>query len=199
MRRETPASGTNFSCTSRPTVSGLPESCVACLWSGKWRGPPSQPFPLHDMQRIRTRCALCKTSKSKPSRSPWTQCHATPCSSRLQAIENRHAKTNVPPFHPIVGDYIVVARQNGSRTKMTTKWVGPRRMSTLKNNLIVEVENLLNDTFLEVHITLSSCTWILVLENTSTSLRLPPARIMYGMRFRSLRASTKHCFEIQVS
>ncbi len=54
--------------------------------------------------------------------------------SRKQAVERHNAKTHVVPYKPTVGDYVVVARTQGPRTKMSTKldWSPPCFAHTLR-------------------------------------------------------------------
>ena len=72
--------------------------------------------------------------------------------NRRKAVERHNAKTHVVPYRPIVGDYVVVARTQGPRTKMSNNWVGPRRVSRILSDFTVEVEHLLTDTKAIIHI-----------------------------------------------
>ncbi len=51
--------------------------------------------------------------------------------SRKPAVERHNAKTHMVPQKPTFGDYVAVARTHGPRTKMSTNWVGLRRMSRI--------------------------------------------------------------------
>ncbi len=51
--------------------------------------------------------------------------------SRKQAVERHNAKTHVVPYKATVGDYVVVARTQGPLPKMSTNWIGPRRVSSI--------------------------------------------------------------------
>ncbi len=50
------------------------------------------------------------------------------------------------------GDYVVVARTQGPRTKMSTNWIGPRRVSRIVSDFTVELEHLLTGTTAVVHV-----------------------------------------------
>jgi len=63
--------------------------------------------------------------------------------SRKQAVERHNSKTHITPYKPFVGDYVVVARFLGPHTKMSTQWVGPRRITQILSDFTVEVEHLL--------------------------------------------------------
>lgn len=72
--------------------------------------------------------------------------------SRKKAVERHNARTHVYPCNPIVGDYVVVARHRGPKTKMSANWVGPRRVVRILSDFTVEVEHLLNQEKDVVHI-----------------------------------------------
>ncbi len=72
--------------------------------------------------------------------------------SRKNAIERHNAKTHAVPYKPTVGDYVVVTRTQRPRTKMSTNWVGPRRISVILSDLTVEIEHLLTSTTAFVHV-----------------------------------------------
>ena len=72
--------------------------------------------------------------------------------SRKKAIERHNAKTGVRPCNPIVGDYVVVARTKGPRTKMSANWVGPRRVIQILSDFIVRVEHLLTKDTEDIHV-----------------------------------------------
>jgi len=65
--------------------------------------------------------------------------------SRKKAIERHNSKTHINRYNPIVGDYVVVARIFGPRTKMSANWVGPRRITRIISDFTVEVEHLLQN------------------------------------------------------
>ncbi len=48
-----------------------------------------------------------------------------------------NAKNCVVPYKPTVWDYVVVA----PRTKMSTNWIGPRRVSRILSDFTVQLEN----------------------------------------------------------
>ncbi len=68
------------------------------------------------------------------------------------AVERHNAKTHVVPYKPTVEDYVAVARTHGPRTKMSTNWVGPRRISLFLSDFTVEIELLLTSTTVVVHV-----------------------------------------------
>ena len=72
--------------------------------------------------------------------------------SRRKAVERHNNKTHVVPYKPIVGDYVVIARTHGPRTKMSTNWVGPRRISRILSDFTVEIEHLLTKATAVVHV-----------------------------------------------
>ncbi len=69
--------------------------------------------------------------------------HSSLSTSPKQAVERHNAKSHVVPYKPTVGDYVVVARTQGPRTKMSTNWIGPRRVSRILSDFTVELEHLL--------------------------------------------------------
>ncbi len=71
---------------------------------------------------------------------------------RKQAVERHNAKTHVVLYKPIVEDYVVVVRTQGPRTKMSTNWIGPRRVSRILSDFTVELEHLLTGTTAVVHV-----------------------------------------------
>lgn len=73
-------------------------------------------------------------------------------SSRKAAVDRHNRKTHVRAYKPSVGDFVLVARMQGPRTKMSAKWVGPRRVTRILNDFTVEVEHLLNQKTEVVHI-----------------------------------------------
>ncbi len=72
--------------------------------------------------------------------------------TRKMAVERHNAKTHVVPYKPTAGDYVVVARTHGPRTKMSTNWVGPRRISRILSDFTVEIEHLLTNATAVVHV-----------------------------------------------
>lgn len=77
---------------------------------------------------------------------------ATLDATRKKAIERHNAKTHVKTCILSVGDYVVVARFHGARTKMSANWVGPRRIVQTLSDYIYRVENLLTKTTEDIHI-----------------------------------------------
>lgn len=72
--------------------------------------------------------------------------------SRTQAVNRHNRKTHVRSCNPSVGDYVVLARTSGPRTKMSANWVGPRRVSKVLSDFTVEIEHLLTGETLTVHV-----------------------------------------------
>lgn len=72
--------------------------------------------------------------------------------ARADAVKQHNAKTHVRAFNLVVGDFVVVARTLGPRTKMSTNWIGPRRIAVLKNDYIVVIDHLLTNDQSEVHV-----------------------------------------------
>lgn len=72
--------------------------------------------------------------------------------SRRKSVERHNARTGVYPYNPIVGDYVVVARTKGPRTKMSANWVGPRRIVQILSDFIVKVEHLLTKETEDLHV-----------------------------------------------
>jgi len=72
--------------------------------------------------------------------------------SRIQAVDRHNRRTHVRPCNPSVGDYVVFARTRGPRTKMSANWVGPRRVSKVLSDFTVELEHLLTEETLTVHV-----------------------------------------------
>lgn len=68
--------------------------------------------------------------------------------SRKKAIERHNARTHVYPWNVIVGDYVVVARHRGAKTKM----VGTRRVTQVLSDFTLEVEHLFTEEKDGVHI-----------------------------------------------
>lgn len=72
--------------------------------------------------------------------------------NRNQAVDRHNRKTHVRNFNPVVGDYVVVARIHGPRTKVSANWVGPRRICEICSDFTVKVEHLLTHKQEVVHI-----------------------------------------------
>lgn len=72
--------------------------------------------------------------------------------SRKDAIERHNFRTGVRAYNPIVGDYVVVARTKGPRTKMSANWVGPRRVVEVLSDFIIRVEHLINKDTEDLHV-----------------------------------------------
>ncbi len=72
--------------------------------------------------------------------------------SRKNSVERHNAWTHVVPYKPSVGDYVVVARTHGPRTKTSTNLVGPRRISRILSDFTVDIENLLTNSTAVVHV-----------------------------------------------
>eukprot|EP00171_Calliarthron_tuberculosum_P005687 IDg5687t1 len=72
--------------------------------------------------------------------------------NRKQVIDRHNAKTHVNKYNPTVGDYVVVARTQGPRTKMSANWVGPRRVVRVMSGFTAEVEHLLTKDTTVVHV-----------------------------------------------
>eukprot|EP00171_Calliarthron_tuberculosum_P021806 IDg21806t1 len=72
--------------------------------------------------------------------------------SRKQAIERHNSKIYVISYKLVVGDYVVVARTHGPRTKMSTIWMGPRRVSRILSECTVELEHLLSESKSITHV-----------------------------------------------
>ena len=72
--------------------------------------------------------------------------------ARGKAVDCHNRKTHVRPYNPSVGDYVVVARTKGPKTKMSANWVGPRRVARILSDFTVELEHLLTQETSIVHI-----------------------------------------------
>ena len=72
--------------------------------------------------------------------------------TRLAAVERHNRKTHMRPYNPTRGDFVVVTRMHGPRTKMSANWVGPRRITDILSDFTVEVEHLLSQKKEIVHI-----------------------------------------------
>lgn len=71
---------------------------------------------------------------------------------RRRAIERHNAKTHVTAYKPNVGYYVVVARSQGPRMKVSANWVGPRRVTRILSDFTVEVEHLVNGSTSAMHV-----------------------------------------------
>ena len=80
------------------------------------------------------------------------QVQVTLSANRKSAIERHNARTGIYACNPNVGDYVVVARTKGPRTKMSANWVGPRRIVQILSDFIVRVEHLLTEETEDVHV-----------------------------------------------
>ena len=72
--------------------------------------------------------------------------------TRKSAVERHNARTGVHPCNLVVGDYVVVARVKGPRTKMSANWVGPRRIVECLSGFVYRVENLITGETEDIHI-----------------------------------------------
>lgn len=73
--------------------------------------------------------------------------------SRKKAVERHNRKTHIRACNPSVGDYVVVSRDCGPRTKMFANWVGPRRIVRILSYFTFKVEHLLTEETSDVHVT----------------------------------------------
>ena len=73
-------------------------------------------------------------------------------STRENAVERHNRRTHIRPYKPTVGDYVVVARIRGPRTKVSANWIGPRRIINVLFDFTAEVEHLLTKETSVVHI-----------------------------------------------
>ena len=72
--------------------------------------------------------------------------------TRAKAVDRHNRKTHIRPYSPTVGDYVVVARTRGARTKMSCNWIGPRRVTRILSDFTVEIEHLLTEETSVVHV-----------------------------------------------
>ena len=72
--------------------------------------------------------------------------------SRQEAVARHNRHTGVYPCNPTVGDFVVVARNRGPRTKMSANWVGPRRVVQVLSGFTVRFEHLLTNETEDIHI-----------------------------------------------
>ena len=73
-------------------------------------------------------------------------------SERKKAIQRHNSKTHVRPCNISVGDYVVIARYHGPRTKMSANWVGPRRVVQALSDFTFKVKHLISQDTEVVHI-----------------------------------------------
>ena len=72
--------------------------------------------------------------------------------TRKSAVERYNARAGVYPCNLVVGDYVVVARTKGPRTKMSTNWVGPRRIAEVLSGFVYREEHLLTEETEDIHV-----------------------------------------------
>lgn len=72
--------------------------------------------------------------------------------SRKMAVDRHNAKTHIRHCNLSVGDFVVVARHRGARTKMSSNWVGPRRVVGVLSDFTYKIENLITLETESVHI-----------------------------------------------
>lgn len=72
--------------------------------------------------------------------------------SRKQAIDRHNFETHMTHYKAVVGDYVVVARTHGPQTKISTNWIGLRRVSRIPLEVTVELENLLTASNKTTHV-----------------------------------------------
>ena len=72
--------------------------------------------------------------------------------TRKSAVEGYNARAGVYPCNLVVGDYVVVARTKGPRTKMSTNWVGPRRDVQILSGFVYHLEHLLTEETEDIHV-----------------------------------------------
>jgi len=72
--------------------------------------------------------------------------------SRKKSISRHNARTGVYPCNLVVGDYVIVARTRGPRTKMSANWVGPRRIIEALSDFTFKVQHLVTEETDVVHV-----------------------------------------------
>ena len=72
--------------------------------------------------------------------------------SRKKAVDRHNKRTGVLSCNLNVGDYVVVARTRGPRTKMSANWVGPRRIVQVLKDYIYRVQHFITQETEEIHI-----------------------------------------------
>ena len=72
--------------------------------------------------------------------------------TRKSAVERHNARTGVYPCNLVVGDYVVVARTKGPRTKMSANWVGPRRIVEVLSGFVYRVQHLITKETEDIHV-----------------------------------------------
>lgn len=88
------------------------------------------------------------SSLDEMHRDVFVQLDAT----RLGAIERHNRKTHIVPYNPCTGDFVVIARMHGPRTKISANWLDPRRITHVHSDFILDVEYLLANKTEIVHI-----------------------------------------------
>lgn len=88
----------------------------------------------------------------QPLNEMHKEVNQTLTAERHLAVERQNCKMHVRPYKPTKGDYVVVVRMYGPRTKVSANWFVPRRISQILSDFIVEVEHLLSDKKEVVHI-----------------------------------------------
>lgn len=63
--------------------------------------------------------------------------------SREKAVTRHNARTGVHSYNLSGGDYVVVSRMRGPRTKMSANWIASRRFTQALSDIIFRVEYLL--------------------------------------------------------
>lgn len=71
---------------------------------------------------------------------------------RRAAVDLHKCKTHVRSYNPTKGYYVFVARMNGTRTKVSANWAGPRRVGNILSDDNVEVEHLLSSKRERFHV-----------------------------------------------
>lgn len=77
--------------------------------------------------------------------------HARADSSRTRHVELHNRRTNIQPPNFTVGDFVLVRRAAPTGHKLSFKWIGPRRVSSVKSEPVFEVEDLLKRKMEVVH------------------------------------------------
>eukprot|EP00177_Eucheuma_denticulatum_P006755 GFKZ01012276.1.p1 GENE.GFKZ01012276.1~~GFKZ01012276.1.p1 ORF type:complete len:235 (-),score=7.92 GFKZ01012276.1:81-785(-) len=71
---------------------------------------------------------------------------------RRAVVDRHNRKTHVHSYNPTRGGYVVVARMHCPSTKVSANCVGPRRVSNILSEYVVEVEHLLSGKRETVHV-----------------------------------------------
>lgn len=80
--------------------------------------------------------------------------HTALTHERKEAVRQHNQNTHVRSFNPTVGDYVVDGRDSVIRTKISTSWIGPRHIVSIKNNFVVLSEHLLTNATTEVQLSM---------------------------------------------